>query len=103
MKASTKKHSLEIDGFLLNKELISVIKILIGSRGLGKVELLSIISKLKMFTTCHDREVLEQLISKEVFHYREVHHDCKSVIDYVWKLTRCINERRYFFGESRRI
>lgn len=89
----SKTYVLEFDDFLLSKELIAMVKILIGSRALGKMELLEIISKLKKFTTYHDRKMLENLINKEIFHYNEVFRDCNSVIDTIWKLTKCIDER----------
>ena len=37
--------------------------------------------------------MLEKIIMKEMYHYNEVNHDCKSVIDNLWQLTRCIHER----------
>lgn len=89
----SKTYVLEFDNFLLSKELMVMVKILIGSRALSKMELLEIISKLKQFTTYHDRKMLESLINKEIYHYSEVNRDCSSVIDNNWKLTKCINER----------
>lgn len=89
-----KTYSLELDGFLLSKELVAVIKVLIGSRSFSKMELLEIIAKLKQFTTTNDRVMLEKLISKEMYHYQEVNHDCKSVIDRVWQLTGCIHGKK---------
>lgn len=92
-EASSKTYRLELDGMLLSKELIALIKMLVGGRALSKTELLEIVSKLKRFTTHHDREMFDALISKELYHYIEVGHDCKSVIDNVWQITRCITER----------
>lgn len=92
--ANSKTYYLEFDNFLLSKELFAVIKILIGCRGLQKMELLQIIEKLKCFTTQHDKELLTRLIEKEMYHYNQVNHDCKSVIDYLWQLTRCIDEKK---------
>ena len=37
--------------------------------------------------------MLNQVISKEMYHYNEVKSDCISVIDHLWKLTRCIYEK----------
>lgn len=89
----TKTYHLVYDHFLISKELMAIVKILIGSRALSKIELLSIISKLKSLTTYQDRSLLEQLIQKEIYHYNEVYHDCKSVIDNLWQLTRIIDEQ----------
>lgn len=91
--ASSKSHYLEFDNFLLSKELISMIKVLIGCRAFNKMELLDIVSKLKSFTSYHDRTMLNQIISKEMYHYNEVNSDCKSIIDNIWKLTRHIYEK----------
>lgn len=92
--ANSKTYYLEFDNFLLSKELISVIKMMIGCRALSKMEILDIISKLKNFTSFNDRATLEKLIMKEMYHYNEVAHDCRSVIDNIWQLTRCIDERK---------
>ncbi len=91
---SEKAYRLEFEHFLLNKELFSVVKMLIGCRGFSKEELLELVEKLRQFTTEEDRMLLNQLIQNELYHYQEVRHDCASVIDNLWKLTSCINEQR---------
>lgn len=91
--SSSKSYYLEFDNFLLSKELISVIKMLIGCRALNKMDLLDIVSKLKNFTSYHDRTMLDKIIAKEMYHYNEVNSDCKSVIDNIWQITRCIYEK----------
>ena len=91
--ASSKSYYLEFENFLLSKELIAVIKMMIGCRAFSKMELLDIVDKLKNFTSRHDRTMLDQIIAKEMYHYNEVNSDCKSVIDHIWTLTRCIYER----------
>lgn len=91
--ANAKAYYLEFDGFLLSKELVAVIKMMIGCRAFGKSEMVEIVSKLKNFTSCNDRNILGNIIMKEMYHYNEVGHDCKSVIDNLWQLVRCIHER----------
>jgi predicted DNA-binding transcriptional regulator YafY len=91
--ASSKSYYLEFDNFLLSKELIAIIKMMIGCRAFSKMEILDIITKLKNFTSFNDRNMLEKIIMKEMYHYNEVNHDCKSVIDNLWQLIRCIHER----------
>lgn len=88
--SGNKCYYLVFDDFLLNKELFAIIKMLIGCRGFSKMELMDIITKLKGFTSFHDRKLLEKLIVSEIYHYYEVNHDCPSVIDRIWNLTRCI-------------
>ena len=85
---------LNSDEFLKNKELFALVKIILGSRALNKEEILTLITKLKKFTTIQDRKTLENLIRKEIYHYHEVKSDCKSVIDNVWKIVQAIEEKR---------
>lgn len=87
-----KAYVLSSEEFLKNSELLAIIKILIGSRALNKEDVLAIISKMKRFTTVRDRERLERLIRKEMYHYHEVKSDCKSVIDNVWKISQAIED-----------
>lgn len=89
-----KSYILYSDEFLKNSELFAVVKILIGSRALSKEELLTLIAKLKKFTTMTDRKKLENLIRKELYHYHEVKSDCYRVIDNVWKIVQAIEDRK---------
>lgn len=91
---SSKTYSIEFDNILLSKELIAIIKAMIGCRAFSKEELQTIINKLKTFTSRHDATMLDQIIGKEMLHYSPVGRDCESVIDQLWKLTRCIHERK---------
>lgn len=84
---------LNSDEFLKNKELFALVKIILGSRALNKEEILTLIIKLKKFTTIQDRKTLENLIRKEIYHYHEVKSDCKSVIDNVWKIVQAIEDK----------
>ena len=85
---------LNSDEFLKNRELFALVKIILGSRALNKEEILTLIAKLKKFTTIQDKVTLENLIRKEVYHYHEVKSDCKSVIDNLWKIIQAIEEKR---------
>ena len=91
--ASSKTYYLEFDNFLLSKELAAIIKMMRGCRAFSKIEILDIITKLKNFTSYNDRNMLEKIIRKEMYHYNEVNHDCNSVIDNLWQLTHCIYEK----------
>lgn len=92
--AVQKAYYLELDYCLLSKELLLILKILLGTRALQKTELLDIAEKLKHFATRHDREMMDRLIAKEMYHYEEVKHHCESVTNLVWKLTSCIYEQK---------
>lgn len=89
-----KSYILNNDEFLKNKELFALVKIILGSRVLSKEETLTIIGKLKRVTTIQDKEKLENLIRKEIYHYHEVKSDCKSVIDNLWKIIQAIEDKR---------
>lgn len=91
--SSSKSYYLEFENFLLSKELLAIMKMMVGCRAFSKMDVLKLSTKLKNFISYHDKEMLEQLLSKEMYHYNEVNHDCKSVIDNLWQLTRCIHEK----------
>lgn len=87
-------YHLYMDEFLTNKELFSLIEVMIGARAFSKEELLTLTNKLKGFTTATDRSMLNDLLKKELYHYTEIKHDCVSVQDTLWKLAKCITEKR---------
>ncbi len=91
---SDKCYRLYMDEFLTNKELFALVEVMIGARAFSKMELLTLIDKLKKFTTPEDRPKLNELIRKELYHYPEVSHDCESVQDNLWKIVNCITERK---------
>jgi len=65
----SKTYSLKFDHFLVSKELVVIVKILVGCRALSKEELLELIAKLKNLTDLQDRKLLEQVIRNEMYHY----------------------------------
>lgn len=87
-------YRLYMDEFLSNKELFALLEVLIGARAFSKEELLEIAGKLKRFTTPIDRQKLNELIRKEIYHYPEIKHDCDSVQDNLWQLVNCINDKK---------
>ena len=89
-----KCYRLFMDEFLTNKELFSLVEVMIGARAFSKMELLALVDKLKKFTTPEDRPKMNELIRKELYHYPEVNHDCESVQDNLWKLINCITEHK---------
>ena len=90
----THRYYLKMDSFLTNRELLGLTKILIGSRSIGTEEIVGIISKLKQHTSHNDREKLDNLIRKEVYHYSPVHSDCESVLDNLWTITENIEQHK---------
>lgn len=89
-----KCYRLYMDEFLTNQELFALLEVMIGARAFSKEELLTLTNKLKGFTTAQDRPMLNDLIRKELYHYTEINHDCVSVQETLWKLAKCITEKR---------
>lgn len=89
-----KSYHLYMDEFLTNKELFALTEVMIGSRAFSKMELLTLVDKMKRFTTPDDRSKLNELIRKELYHYTEVKHDCESVQATLWQLINCITDKR---------
>ena len=87
-------YRLFMDEFLSSKELFSLVEVMIGARAFSKEELLQLTAKLKKFTTPDDRQKLNELVRKELYHYPEVKHDCESVQDYLWQLVNCIADKQ---------
>ena len=87
-------YRLYMDEFLSSKELFALVEVMIGARAFSKDELLELAGKLKRFTTPEDRQKLNELVRKELYHYPEVKHDCDSVQESLWQLVNCISERQ---------
>lgn len=82
------------DDFLLDKELLAVVKILIASRTLTREDMLSLIGKLKRLSSCKDKKMLNNMVSKELYHYISVGSDVPHVIDRLWQISSAIESRK---------
>ena len=89
-----KCYRLYMDEFLSSKELFALVEVMIGARAFSKEELLQLTAKLRKFTTPEDRQTLNELVRKELYHYPEVKHDCASVQDNLWQLVSCITGKQ---------
>lgn len=89
-----KCYRLYMDEFLTDKELFSLVEVMIGARAFSKEELLVLTDKLKRFTTSESKYKMNELIRKELYHYSEVKHDCESVQETLWKLANCITDKK---------
>lgn len=87
-------YRLDIDNFINNKELLAITKVLIGARALSSNDLLKLIGKLKANTSVGDRKALEKLLHKELYHYTSIKFDCKSLLDNIWTLSECIENKQ---------
>lgn len=88
-----KKYKLDMDSFLKDNEIMILVEILIGSRAIGYMDLIEIIKKLKKFTMPQDRKLLENLIAKETYQYRDaqVKIECRNLLENVWRLNKYIH------------
>lgn len=89
-----KCYRLHMDGFLSSKELFALVEVMICARAFSKDELLLLTSKLRLFTTPEDRQKLNELVRKELYHYPEIKHDCESVQESLWQLVNCISDKQ---------
>lgn len=89
-----KAYYLSIEDFLLSKELLAIVKILIASRSLQKDNMIPIINKLENFTSPEDKKIIHDIILKEMYHFKPVGTDCDNVIDHVWAISRAINKQQ---------
>lgn len=89
-----KCYRLRMEEFLCSRELFALVEVMIGSRAFSREELLTLVDKLKRFTTGEDKPKLAELIRRELYHYPEVRHDCESVEDRLWEIAGCITDRR---------
>lgn len=91
---STRKYAMHFDEFFSNKEMFAIIKILIGSRAIDKVELLQMIDKLKKFSSIEDRKLISEMILKENYHYHGVMHQNEELLSLLWQLAVSIRENK---------
>jgi predicted DNA-binding transcriptional regulator YafY len=89
-----KAHRLASDEFLTSKELFAIAKTLLGARAFSAKTAAGMVEKFKRFTTSDDREKLEEIVRKELRHYSEIRHDCKSVTENLWRLVNAIHEKK---------
>ena len=90
-----KSHVLNDNELLKNSEVFAILKVLLGARCFHREDMLSIVQKLEKFTTLQHRDILVNIVGKEMNCYSEVHSDCDSVIENLWQVIKCIEEKRY--------
>lgn len=91
--SSLKKYFLHIPQFFETDELFAVLKILIGCRAFSKKTTLEIIYKMKQFTSVKNQKTIDKLISKELYHFNEIKHDCQDLLRNLWNITLCIEQQ----------
>ena len=91
---ASNSYRLLFDEFFADKELFAIAKILLGSRAFSGEDMSLLMCKLKRFVSIGDREKLDELIRKEMYHYSETKHDCENVINTLWQLVGHVNEAK---------
>ena len=89
-----KKYYMDLKQHLSTDELFAIVKVMIGCRALSKAKTVELISKLKLFTSRTDKDTINKLISNELYHYNEIKHDCKDVVENLWRLTNSIEKKK---------
>lgn len=92
--SKNKTYILEREAILSPKELLFIIKILIESRSINKLELLSIIDKIKNNASQKDRAFLNNIIEKELYTYKSIKLTNEHIISMLWNLNRAIYDKK---------
>ncbi|MFD3156735.1 helix-turn-helix transcriptional regulator [Haloimpatiens sp. FM7330] len=92
----------EKGGYILNgkneknlneKEVLSISKVLLESRGFIKTEIEDIINKLLEICICEDKENIKYIIGNEVVNYVSPQHG-KKLLDKLWQISTAIKDQR---------
>lgn len=87
-------YRLSMDNFISSKELLAMTKVLIGAKAFSNNDLLKLIGKLKAHTSIGDKKALENLLHKELYHYTSIKFYCQSVLDNLWTVSECIEDKK---------
>jgi predicted DNA-binding transcriptional regulator YafY len=82
------------DDFLLDKELLAIVKILIASRTLSRTDMIALVDKLKRLSSCKDKKMLNNMVSKELYHYVSIGSDTPHVTDRLWQISSAIEAKK---------
>lgn len=78
---------------LNEKDVLSISKVLLESRGFCKDEMHSVINKLLYNCISEDKKVIENIIGNESDNYVPAHHG-KKLIDKLWDISLAISEQK---------
>lgn len=77
---------------LNEKDILSICKVLLESKGFSKEEMEGIINKLLCNCVFQDKKIVEKIIENELFNYVPTSHG-KPLIDKLWDLSIAINNQ----------
>ncbi|MBB6630747.1 helix-turn-helix transcriptional regulator [Clostridium algidicarnis] len=81
------------DTKILNeKDILSICKVLLESKGFSKEEIEKVINKLLCDCVSEDKKIVENIIANELFNYVPTNHG-KPLIDKLWDLSIAINNQ----------
>lgn len=74
------------------KDILSICKVLLESKGFSKEEMEKVINKLVCSRFLKDKDIVENIIANELFNYVPTGHG-KPLIDKLWELSIAINNQ----------
>lgn len=78
---------------LNEKEVLSISKVLLESRGFVKTEMKDIIDKLLKNCVCKDKENIQGIIGNELVNYVSPQHG-RELLNILWEISTAIKEKR---------
>lgn len=79
--------------WLVNQEVIAILKIILESRAFCKKELDVLINKLLAQVTPNDRKIVEKIIKSEQTQYIQLQHG-KEILNILWKLSQMTTDNK---------
>ena len=79
--------------WLVNQEVIAILKIILESRAFCKKELDLLINKLLAQVTPNDRKIVEKIIKSEQTQYIQLQHG-KEILNTLWKLSQMTTDNK---------
>lgn len=79
--------------WLVNQEVIAILKIILESRAFCKKELDVLINKLLAQVTPNDRKIVEKIIKSEQTQYIQLQHG-KEILNTLWKLSQMTTDNK---------
>lgn len=78
--------------WLTNQEVLAITKVMLESRAFCKDEIDTMINKILTQTSPVDRDLIEQIVRNEQFHYEELTHK-KKLIPKIWEFSKLIHSK----------
>ena len=91
---SSQKMYFEAEKFLTNGEMLAITKILIATRAFPQDKMKQLVAKLEEFASTKDKKRLQELVKKELYHYKQVATLCNDLIDNLYALAEVIDDKQ---------